>query len=138
MHFTTLAAFLLPFLASALVIPTPTTGHDNANGGALKIREIHAKNAINYSPGNGPAGFYDRREDLGDDQETQAEDFGETGLKERSLEVRDETTDEITSACGLGISEIACYYAGGYDPLPPPGTPCVNMNLPECRQELTS
>lgn len=65
----------------------------------MKIREIHAENAINYSPGNDPAGFYDRREDLGDDQETQAEDFGETGLKERSLEVRDETEDDDIPPC---------------------------------------
>lgn len=39
MHLTTLTTLLLPLLfSSVLAAPTPA-GHDNANGGALKIRQ---------------------------------------------------------------------------------------------------
>lgn len=39
MHLTTLTTLLLPLLlSSVLAAPTPT-GHDNANGGPLKVRQ---------------------------------------------------------------------------------------------------
>ena len=40
MRFTILTALLLPILASALAVPAATTtGLDNANGAALKVRQ---------------------------------------------------------------------------------------------------
>ena len=67
MRFTILTAFLLPILASALVVPAATTGPDNANSAALKRQDGILGDETSDSSVCGPGINEQQCDDLGDD-----------------------------------------------------------------------
>ena len=111
MHFTTLTALLLPILASALVVPTPTTGRDNANGGALASRALILPDAAAVESNS----------------QEQTPNKRETSMTRPPVEVRQPDTD----TCG-GEDPLSCEYGGYYDTTPTESTPCGEETVSEC------